>query len=188
MPEGTLDPLLTHTVEQYLADGQPLNVLDAGCGRMWTWDLGGLKFRLTGIDTDEDALRLRVEQRGDLDEWVADDLRTVELEDGAYDLVHSAYVLEHVDGAELVLERMAEATRPGGLMVVRIPDRGSVYSFLTRLAPHGLHVLYKRHIRKRPNAGKPGYGPYPVVYDSVVSLPGITEWAHARGVDVVAVY
>jgi len=181
-----LDAMLTDIVRHRLGGPDCLRILDAGCGRMWTWDLQGMPFHLTGLDSDADALRLRVEQRGDLDEWLAGDLRTVPLPPGHFDLVYSAYVLEHVDGAELVLDRMFDTLRPDGLMVIKIPDGDSVYGFLTRITPHQVHVLYKRWIRRKPLAGTPGHGPYPVVYDNVISLDGITAWASARDLEIGA--
>ena len=183
-----LDAMLTDIVRHRLGGPDCLRILDAGCGRMWTWDLQGMPFHLTGLDSDADALRLRVEQRGDLDEWLAGDLRTVPLPPGHFDLVYSAYVLEHVDGAELVLDRMFDTLRPDGLMVIKIPDGDSVYGFLTRITPHQVHVLYKRWIRRKPLAGTPGHGPYPVVYDDVISLDGITAWASAHDLEVIATY
>lgn len=179
-----VDPHLTQVVKARLGE-QPVRILDAGCGRMWTWDLAGLPYHLTGIDEDADALRLRVEKRRDLDEAIVGDLRTVPLPDAAYDLVHSAFVLEHVQGADLVLERMLTALRPGGVLVVKIPDGRSVYGFLARRTPHSLHVQYKRRIRRKPLAGTPGHGPYPVVYDDVVTRAGMVSWAEAHGLELL---
>lgn len=183
-----IDPLLTELVAQQRGGDHAVRILDAGCGRMWTWDLEGIPMHLTGVDEDADALRLRVDERGDLDEWIVGDLRTVALKKQSYDVVHSAYVLEHIKGAEQVLDRMLYALRPGGLMVLRMPDGDSVYSFITRLAPHRLHVTYKRRIRRKPLAGTPGHGPYPVVYDDVVSLRGALAWAEQHGLEVIALY
>src|SRR5688572_8212032 len=120
-----LDDLLTKTVRANLTLSKPAEILDAGCGRMWTWDLANVPYRLTGVDSDEVALRLRVENVGDLDEWIVGDLRTVNMPPDRYDIVHCAYVLEHVEGAELVLDRLLDTLRPGGLMVLRVPDRDS---------------------------------------------------------------
>ena len=186
LADDEVDWYLTQAVKERLPD-QRLRILDAGCGRMWSWDLGGIEYHLTGIDEDAEALRLRVEERHDLDEAIVGDLRTVPLEDEAYDLVHSAFVLEHVDGAEIVLDRMVAALRPGGLMVIKIPDGHSVYGFLTRWTPHYLHVRYKRWIRRKPLAGTPGHGPYPVVYDHVISLQAIQAWASSRGMEPVRI-
>ena len=153
--------------------GTDFRVLDAGCGRMWTMDLGDVRMHLTGIDDDAEALRLRVEVKKDLDEAIVGDLRTVPLADEAYDLVHSAYVLEHVHGAEQVLDRLLAALRPGGLMIIKIPDGKSVYGWMARTTPHWAHVKYKRWIRRKKLAGTPGHGPYPVVYDDA--------WVAAQG-------
>lgn len=183
-----LDEQLTTTVVDRLSDRQPLEVLDAGCGRMWAWDLGDLDYRLTGIDADADALGLRQEMLGDLHAAIADDLRTVGLDPEAYDLVHSAYVLEHVDGAVQVLDQMAAALSPGGLMVVKIPDRHSVYGWVTRYTPYRAHVWYKRLIRRRSLAGTPGHGPYPVAYDDVIGLDGLTAWAQDQGLHLISAY
>lgn len=178
---------LTATVRSELYEGRPLRILDAGCGRMWTWDLEEMRFELTGVDRDADALRLRAQERGDIDHWIVGDLRTVELPPDSYDLVHCAYVLEHIHGAVDVLERMYEALRPGGLMILKTPDRDSVYSFAARTTPHWLHVQYKRRIRGRKLAGTPGHGPYRVVYDQILSLPTLLDWAAAHQMDVITI-
>lgn len=181
-----VDQHLTRIVQTKLGGG-PVRILDAGCGRMWTWNLDGIQMHLTGVDVDADALRLRVQQQGDLDEAIVGDLLTVPLPDAAYDIVHSAFVLEHVHGAEGALDRMVAALRPGGLMVLKIPDGRSMYGFLARRTPHRLHVLYKRKIRRKPLAGTPGHGPYPVVYDAVISGTGILAWARKHELEVLTV-
>jgi len=182
---GHFNAQLTNVVKRHLVDG-PVRILDAGCGRRWTWDLEGIPHHLTGVDADADALRLRIEERHDLDEAIVGDLRTVPLPSAAYDVVHSAFVLEHVRGAEIVLEHMLASLRPGGLMVVKIPDGRSVYGFLARRTPHRLHVLYKRKIRRKPLAGTPGHGPHPVVYDPIVSRVGILAWARKHDLELLA--
>ena len=185
---GEINGLLTAVVKRRFQNCPCLEVLDAGCGRMWTWDLGGVPMRLTGVDNDAEALRLRVEHQRDLDEYIAGDLREVRLNEQWYDVVHSAFVLEHVRGAVEVLDKFARALKPGGLLVLRIPDRDSVYAYLARVTPLRLHVAYKRVIRGRKLAGTPGHGPYPVVYDDVVSWRGINEWAQSRRLTLVAAY
>jgi len=186
LSSADVDQHLTRIVRRHFGDG-PVRILDAGCGRMWTWNLDGIQRHLTGVDVDADALRIRVQERGDLDEAIVGDLVTVPLPAAAYDIVHSAFVLEHVRGAEGVLNRMVEALRPGGLMVLKIPDGRSVYGFMARCTPHRLHVLYKRKICRKPLAGTPGHGPYPVVYDAIISAPGILAWARTRELELLTV-
>jgi len=160
---------------------RPLLILEAGCGRRWTLDLSGVDFRLIGVDLNADAIRMRA----DLNESIIGDLRTVTLPAEAYDVVYCSFVLEHVAGAERVLDRMAAATRPGGLLLVRIPDRDSVFGFLTRHSPYRLHVQYHRRIRRHKLAGTPGRGPYPCIYDKVVSWQGMTSYCATHGLEII---
>lgn len=162
----------------------PLRILEAGCGRRWSLDLTGVDFRLTGVDLNASAMRARA----DLEETIVGDLRTVALPAGSYDIVFSAFVLEHVAGAEQVLDRMVAAIRPGGLLLVRIPDRDSVFGFITRHSPHWLHVQYVRRIRGGKLAGTPGRGPFPSVYDEVVSWRGMNAYCAAHGLQIVDAY
>lgn len=162
----------------------PPRILEAGCGRAWPLDLGELRFTLVGVDTDAESLRLRQSTVGDLAEAIHSDLRTVDLPSGSFDVVYCAYVLEHVHGAEEIMDRLVALLRPGGLLMLRVPDRDSVYGFITRVTPHSVHVQYKRRIRGRVNAGKPGYGPFPTVYDPVITRAGIRRFCLDRGLNV----
>src|SRR6267154_4568853 len=73
-------PML-QTVDNWAADAdflsrtikslpQPLEILEAGCGREWPIKLEGVRYRLTGIDLDEAALESRVRDVGDLHEAI----------------------------------------------------------------------------------------------------------------------
>ncbi|MFH2051566.1 MAG: class I SAM-dependent methyltransferase [bacterium] len=126
----------------------------------WGVDLGGIAYTLTGVDLDKDAMEIRRAEKRDLDIAVVGDLRTVEMETGAYDIVFSSNVIEHIDGAELVLDNMVRWTRPGGLLVLLMPNGRSAKGFMTKVLPHWIHVLYVRHVLGRKTAGQPGYGPY----------------------------
>jgi SAM-dependent methyltransferase len=46
------------------------------------------------------------------------DVRTIELPDGCYDLIHTRLVLLHLAEREMVLQRLVTALKPGGLLVV----------------------------------------------------------------------
>ncbi len=48
-----------------------------------------------------------------------------ELEQGAFDLVHTRAVLFHLSRRETALERMVDALKPGGLLLVEEPDYSS---------------------------------------------------------------
>jgi SAM-dependent methyltransferase len=165
--------------------GRGIEILEAGCGRKWNIDLDGVSYRLTGIDLDAKALEYRSNVVGDLDEAIVGDLREVPLLKEKYDVVFSAFVLEHIKGAESVLDSMVAALKPGGLLVLRVPDGDGVYAFLARLLPFWTHVVYKRIADHDKLAGKPGHPPYRVVYDSLVSRPGFHEYITRHGLILV---
>ena len=48
--------------------------------------------------------------------------------------------------------------------------------------------MYKRYIERKPNAGKPGYAPFPTVYDDVVSLSGLERFADGHGLTIELAY
>jgi SAM-dependent methyltransferase len=189
-PTASFDLEIFETrIREYAAtQSGALRILEAGCGRRWYLNLEGIDFHLAGVDLNSEALRIRIEQVGDLDEAIVGDLREVTLEPELYDVIYCSFVLEHVTGAEQVLDRLLAALKPGGMLLLRVPDGDSVYGFLARRSPFWLHVQYKRRILRNKLAGKPGHGPFPTVYDSVVSWKGITAYCARHGVEVADAY
>lgn len=163
----------------------PVNILEAGCGRRWYFDLQGARYKLTGLDLDSVALESRKNDEKDLDEAIVGDLCTAELTPDTYDVIYNSYVLEHVDGAQRVLDNFCKWLKPSGLLIVYIPDRASVYGFLSMHTPHWVHVLFYRYLLRRRNAGKPGNAPYPTCYDAVVSREGMREYARNNQLNIL---
>ena len=176
--------LLANAIKKLARSDSPLEILEAGCGNAWLLDLGDLSYRLTGLDLDADALRIRQTERKDLHEAIIGDLHTVDLKGRQYDVIFNSFVLEHVTEAEKILDNFYEWLRPGGILILKLPDRESVYGFITRTTPHWVHVMYKKYVEGVKNAGKPGYTPYRTIYEKVVSRTGIREWAAKRGLAV----
>jgi SAM-dependent methyltransferase len=175
-------------IVRYAEGKERIEILEAGCGNKWSLELGDVRFRLTGVDLDEDALDIRKNTKKDLDVAIVGDLLDVDLEDEAFDVIYSSYVLEHVGGAERVLENFVRWLRPGGLIILRIPNRDSAKGFLTRVTPFSLHVFYKRHIEGLPEAGTPGHAPYCTPFDRIVSRRGIHDFCRRRSLELVAEY
>ena len=179
---------LDSVIRDALSDRKHLDVLEAGCGTRWPLKLRGHTLRIVGVDADADALEYRQNHEGDLDQSIHGDLTSVRLPDDSFDLVYCSYVLEHVDGAQAVLDNFLDWLRPGGLMVLKIPDRDSVFGFTTRITPFYLHVLYKRYVMGNPNAGKKGHDPFPTFYDKVVSKTGLTQFCDDNQLLPLAMY
>ena len=177
--------LIESHITAQASPGKTLQVLEAGCGRKWYFKMRGVDFELTGIDLDAEALRARLEISKDLKRGIIGDLRTAQLPDAGYDIIYNAFVLEHVEGAEKVLHNFLRWLRPGGLLVIRVPDKDGVQGFLARMTPHFLHVWYYRWAWKMKDAGKPGFAPYPTFYDQVISRRGLLEFCRRNGLQVV---
>lgn len=167
-------------IESYIrqkSHGSELRILEAGCGARWRLRLEGTPFRLIAVDIDRQALEIRKNAVRDVDEVLVGDLRTGGLfPANSFDVIYNSFVLEHIRGAQQVLDNFLVWLAPGGLLILKFPDRDSVYGFFTRCSPFWLHVLYKKYVEGVRTAGQPGYGPYPTYYDPVVSRRGIHRY------------
>jgi SAM-dependent methyltransferase len=106
-----------------IAGDEELQILEAGCGRKWPIDLSGARYRLTGVDLDAKALEARKNEVRDLHEAIVGDLCSIDFPRAHFDVIYSAFVLEHIKGAEEVLEKLVLWLKPGGLLILQVPDR-----------------------------------------------------------------
>ncbi len=181
VPDGAEWRLIQDAITTHAASTGPIRILEAGCGRMWHVALPGVDYSLVGVDMDAAALQARVECVGDLAEAVVGDLATVHLPPASFDVIYNSFVLEHVPDAGAVLRNFADWLKPGGLIVIQVPDYDSVFGFATRHAPFWLHVAFYRYVRGDKEAGRPGHGPYRTYYDRAMSLGRIREFCGAHG-------
>lgn len=163
--------LFSARARQYALEhrGQTIEILEAGCG--WGHGLGltDLDCQVIGVDADLPALRAHAEARTDLHVRHLGDLRTVPMPPRTYDIVHAPYLIERVPHAELVLDRIVAALKPGGLLLVRLRDRGTAYGLVDRLLPG-------RQRRARGAGGLP-----PALYDEIASRKGMQWYCMMRG-------
>ena len=179
---------ITNHIKQKAKNQAKLNILEAGCGRRWALNLADIDYSLTGVDIDKDALDIRINKQKDMDIAVLADLKAAPLEDNSYDVIFNYNVLEHIDGAEKVLENFLRWLKPGGIMIIRFPNRDSVYGFLTRKTPFWFHIFFAKYIKGYKNAGKPGFDPYPTSFDKVVSRKGIFGFCKKHDLKLNAEY
>lgn len=175
--------LLSEFVNDYfreVASKKAIDILEAGCGQQWNLNLE-IDYVLTGVDLSREAMMIRKKQYDDIDNFIVGDLATVLFDKDTFDLIYCSFVLEHLRGAEAVLDRFFKWLRPGGLVILIFPDGDSVYGSIVKRTPHWFHVFYYKYILKWPNAGEPGHNPFPTNYDTVVSRRGIHEFLHTRG-------
>ena len=161
-------------------DGHQITILQAGCTTA-DGDLGVSVLREAGadivvslIDDDQPVTRAALGADESLAGCVRGDLRTVPLPPRSHDIVLCALLLQRIDHAELVLDRLVAAIRPGGLLLLRFSDRDSSGGFLDRVMPLAARTAVWR--KRRP--GRPG--PYPAVYERLSSVRGIQAYALMR--------
>ncbi|MDH2428761.1 class I SAM-dependent methyltransferase [Sphaerisporangium sp. TRM90804] len=163
--------------------GRRLDILIAGCGNGHPLELERVESRITGIDEELPILRAALESRGDLDARFLGDLRAAPLLPRTFDVVHVAFLLERVRHTELVLDRMVNALRPGGLLLIRMRDRTTAYGFCDRALPSWL-----RRLLWSAFAPQGAVGPLPAVYEQVASREGIHSYCLMRGLMIAEDY
>jgi SAM-dependent methyltransferase len=180
---GTGAGLFTQAVLDYARQrpGQPLAVLQAGCASAGDEpDLAGLRAAgcdlvVSLIDDDHPVARATVTSRPDLAMCTLCDVRMAPLVPRSFDIVHCALLLERINHAELVLDRLVEMLKPGGLLLMQSGDRDSAAGFLDRVLPRPLRAMAWR--RARPGET----GPFPAIYERLVSVRGLESYAPRRG-------
>jgi SAM-dependent methyltransferase len=181
-PDGTGPDLFTRSVLGYAAGrpGQPVALLLAGAATAGdALDVQqlrdeGCELTVSLIDNDDDVVRAAVSMAADGFAGTLGDLRTVPLPPRSFDIAVCS-LLDRIRHAELVLDRFVDALKPGGLLLLQIRDRDCAAGFLDRKLPALLRALMWRSMRP----GQPG--PYPAVYEQLVSGRGIQSYVLRRG-------
>jgi SAM-dependent methyltransferase len=172
--------ILEKIIKRQAHPGSTLRILEAGCGREWYFNLNGISYEVTGVDLDARAMQYRKET-GNLQHAIVGDLRTVAFPQASFDVIYCSFVLEHIQGAQKVLDNFVHWLAPDGLIIIRVPEVASVKSFLAKHLPRPCAILYYRSVWGIRKAGKPGFPPYPVFYDSVISAPDFHDYCRTRG-------
>ena len=117
-------------------------VLDVGCGiGMYTSAFQRYSSHVHGIEIEPDRA---VEARGRAAGVAQAVGEFLPFQDGYFDVVFSHEVLEHVDSDRLCTTEMVRVTRPGGHIVIFVPNR--LYPFET----HGIHWRGTYHFGNVP--------------------------------------
>jgi SAM-dependent methyltransferase len=160
--------------------GEQVTILQAGCTT--AEDLGvdalrraGAQLNVSMIDEDSEVTRAAVACHQDMAEATLGDLRTVPLSPRAYDIVQCSALLDRIEHAELVLDRLSAAVKPGGLLLLRVRDRDSAAGFLDRALP----AVARRMIWRKLQPGEPG--PHTAVYERLASGRGVQAYVTMHG-------
>jgi SAM-dependent methyltransferase len=170
---------LQEFLDLQLRERSGLKVLEAGCGSASHFRLNP-DVALTGIDISQKQL----ERNRALKEAIVGDLQQYEFPKSSFDLIICWTVLEHLTNPELALGKFADAVKPGGLIVLGLPNVFSIKGMVTKWLPLSVHTLYYKYIFGRSNAGKDDTGPFKT-YLRLAAAPGaIQRFAVASGLTV----
>ncbi len=126
------------------------SVLDCGCGNGTTiemiWQENTSFF---GIDFSEKAIKAgkqRLEKRKNIHLNVGD-IESINFPAEIFDLVYSAYTLEHLDNPEKVIKEMIRVTKKNGCLILIAPNYGSPISHSPSSPPRG-ETLVTRSVKQ----------------------------------------
>jgi SAM-dependent methyltransferase len=132
---------LQETISTALYGRDSLTVLEAGCGSTShiTLPKGA---RVIGIDISERQLARNL----GLSEAILGDVQSHKWPANSFDLVLCWDVLEHLPSPKDAIARMVEGLRPGGLIVLALPNLLSLKGLVTKFTPYGFHAAFYRYV------------------------------------------
>lgn len=113
--------------------------LGAGAGIVPQMNFRGMAKRVCGVDPDE-----RVTNNPYLDEAKIGFGNAIPYPDDHFDLVFSANVLEHLEHPVEVFREVRRILKPGGLFLLKTPNRRHYVALIARMTPHSFHAFVNR--------------------------------------------
>ncbi|MBL0176431.1 MAG: class I SAM-dependent methyltransferase [Ignavibacteria bacterium] len=127
-------------VEAIITHAQPIEqaaVLEIGFGKgNELLQLRAAGAVCTGLDFSSVAIRMFMERVAGQDtgiQVIRADARRVPLREGAFDAVFSQGVLEHFHDPETLLREQYRVLKPGGIMLIEVPNRWTTYTVYKHL-------------------------------------------------------
>lgn len=171
---------LQRLIDEHAGRRSQIRVLEAGCGSVSHVHLPD-NCTIDGIDLSATQLA----RNESLSRKIQGDLETHALPNGEYDLVVSWDVLEHLPRPNMALKNIFSAVRPGGLVVLAMPNVNSFEAKLTKWTPHFLHIWVLRYIFRSKRAGKEDHGPFKTYLKRETAIDRIEELAAGEGFETV---
>lgn len=133
--------MFSRLIEERL--GKHSIVLDLGAGK----GKAGYSFRdrasfVVGIDTDPNIKANRL-----ISARIQADIGALPFQSGAFNLIYSDYVLEHVQEPITCIREVARVLAPGGYFIFRTPNLFHYVSMISLLTPHWFHQLIANRVR-----------------------------------------
>jgi SAM-dependent methyltransferase len=143
-----------------ILDDYNISVLEAGAGDSSYFRFPG-PVRVTGLDLSPEELA-----SDRFDERILGDVQT-HVTATRYDIVMCWTILEHLSEPRKALANLLAWTKPGGLIVLSLPNVWSIKGLVTKFTPHASHKLLRGALFKANGS----YEPFPTYLRFAVS-PG----------------
>lgn len=116
------------------------SILDLGCGDGTRLNfLSKKKIQCVGVDISKKAILLAKKQYPKCDFKVSN-LETIPFKNNSFDLVYSAFVLEHLQNPQKVIKEAVRVLKVGGVLVLMAPNFGAP----NRISPPGNYSRIKK--------------------------------------------
>jgi len=128
------------------------SILDVGCGEgLFLKEIKGLVRNVTGLEpTEFYADYARKELKIDVRQGV---IENTDFSEGSFDIITMFHVLEHFNDPDIALEKIYSWLRPGGSLVIEVPDITSPYARYKRLAWELIIPEHRFHFTERSLTG-----------------------------------
>jgi hypothetical protein len=93
-------------------------------------------------------------------------------------------VLEHLDRPERAVARFFAAVRPGGLIVLKLPNLMSLKGQITKWTPHWFHVWVYRYVYRQKDAGREDTAPFRTFLRRSVAPAALRRQAEQAGLAI----
>ncbi|HTV40886.1 MAG TPA: class I SAM-dependent methyltransferase [Candidatus Sulfotelmatobacter sp.] len=166
-------------VDDELKDGT-VRLLEAGCGSASNIRFGE-NVRITGIDISKKQL----ERNSVLDERILGDIQSYPFKPESFDAIVCWDVLEHLPQPKRALRQFARAVKPGGIVILKLPNVLSVKGLITKFFPHYFHVLAYRYFYGNKDAGKEDTAPFKTFLRFSIAADAIKRFCAGDGLQAV---
>jgi SAM-dependent methyltransferase len=169
---------LHHCIDPYISSAQM--ILEAG-GGSWSHINTPASAQITVVDISPEQLEMHQTAH----HKILGDLHVVDFGTSSCDVAIIWNVIEHLENPALVLDKLRDALRPNGVIIIAAPHPASLQAMVTKWTPHWVHVFILRHAFKNMAAGLPGFPPFETVHHSDIDPQKLTAWAHESGLEIL---
>jgi SAM-dependent methyltransferase len=158
---------------------EEVKILEAGCGSFSYINIDR-KTYIVGMDISDEQL----DKNDKLDVKINADIQTYDFNSDEFDVIICWDVLEHLEHPKMAMENFVKASKNGGIIIIAVPNMQSLKGLVTKFTPHWFHVLFYKHILKKPHAGEAGNAPFPAFLKHEMSPSYLQKFAKEHNLTI----